>query len=439
MNEVLGRSSVNSILADGRVTSLAPAVDALLQLKRPPARVLGIGPAAAPVAALLAQLGFPASALRLDDWLSSFVEQRLNVTSLADDIRAIGARCSSFGIVVIDLAAAQPNDRSLLADLSPALEPDALVLGIVRRDASSQESDGALDAFALELESRAFSSVRRGGERTSDAGWVLARRGMDAAGTVKSRGDGEASRFARAFLKLYFEIESLAKAQAQSAAAIKNLEGQTVAQARELAVLRWEILSVMKSQPLVEQVMKLRHVIGRRIPPSLRPSQIRRALGNARGRLKSLVPPQAGRRPTDRELALQLVPPILIADSSAPAQRIAESVDPKRVISVAPGAGFPNSLPLATANEPPLRGPAPGSLAEWLIHNDGRLTSVGSVVVNAADELSLSLLRGRLKRDQSLALTETEGVPSALVAELGQATEKRTSFSRYANFAESLA
>ena len=124
--------------------------------------------------------------------------------------------------------------------------------------------------------------------------------------------------------------------------------------------------------------------------------------------------------------------PILLADDSAAALAIARTVCSRDLITVNPGAGFTNSLPVGQAGEPPLRLPAQGSLVQWLVEDQSRLRRVGSIVVEAGDEVSQALLRGRLHADQVLVLTHSTGLTSSLVAELGAPAVQEGDASYYA-------
>jgi hypothetical protein len=89
---------------------------------------------------------------------------------------------------------------------------------------------------------------------------------------------------------------------------------------------------------------------------------------------------------------------------------------------VSPGAGLTRSLLASTPDEPALRSPAPESLLQWSTENPHGLRSINTVVVDAGDDVSLGLLRGRLMQGQNLLLTRVTGMTSELAAEL-RATE----------------
>jgi len=73
---------------------------------------------------------------------------------------------------------------------------------------------------------------------------------------------------------------------------------------------------------------------------------------------------------------------------------------------------------------------------KWLIDNASDLRKFGTIVVDAADDVSLGLLRGRLGQNQTLVLTTTTdaSIVSPLVGELGEAGTRSGSTSCYSSF-----
>ncbi len=69
---------------------------------------------------------------------------------------------------------------------------------------------------------------------------------------------------------------------------------------------------------------------------------------------------------------------------------------------------------------------------KWLIEDARRLRKFGTIVVDAGDELSLGLLRGRLTGEQTLVLTGANDA-SSLIAEIGKPELKDGGLSRYAS------
>src|SRR5262249_23657551 len=94
----------------------------------------------------------------------------------------------------------------------------------------------------------------------------------------------------------------------------------------------------------------------------------------------------------------------------------------RAVVLVSAGSGPTRSLPVPQSDEPPLRSAAPGSLVTWLIEDPGELRRMNTIIVDATDELSLGLLRGRLIKGQTIVLfSAVAGHPAAdsLTTELG--------------------
>jgi hypothetical protein len=208
-------------------------------------------------------------------------------------------------------------------------------------------------------------------------------------------------------------------------AELTELRNRTLAQAKELAVMRWEIASLMRSHPMLGRVTEAKSFLKRRFPVQLdRAMRMRRAAGNLVRRLRRAPPAPATTGPETMRHPQRFSSPIIIADRSAVAERLAAIVGSGGAIRLLPGAGFPNSLPLATEGEPPLRGPAAGSLAEWLVSEGSNLRNVGTVAVDAGDEISLALLRGRMHVGQTLVLSHASGVKAPCVDGLGEPTRR---------------
>jgi Glycosyl transferase family 2 len=219
---------------------------------------------------------------------------------------------------------------------------------------------------------------------------------------------------------------------------LDKLRNQVVAQARELAVIRWELSSLMRQHPVSGRVNQVKSSIVRRFPKQAHGiRQLRRA---ARGVLASVQ-----RRPADGPrtggavdvgLSLSFRAPVLLIGDSPIARQLARSMPAADFVEVEQGAGFTMSLPVPQPNEPPLRTPAEGSFVKWLIDDINRLKKVGTIVVDAADDLSLGLLRGRLGQTQTLVLTTTTdaSIVSPLVAELGEPGRREAGHSSYTKF-----
>jgi hypothetical protein len=122
-----------------------------------------------------------------------------------------------------------------------------------------------------------------------------------------------------------------------------------------------------------------------------------------------------------------------VADRGVGAEQVEAAARRAETISLLPAAGFPNSLPMAVEGEPPLRGPARGSLVEWLASDPGKLRSIGTIAVNAGDEISLALLRGRMHAGQTLVLGQSSGATAACVSELGEPARRDAYLSIYSS------
>jgi Glycosyl transferase family 2 len=217
------------------------------------------------------------------------------------------------------------------------------------------------------------------------------------------------------------ENVQLSHSQRSESAELSRLRNDVIRQARELAVIRWELASLLQRNPVLGRVTQAKYFF---LPRFLKfvhkAGHLKRA---ARNLLGSLWRAGSGRSGLGRKPSIKyrsnVCGPILLADDSAAALAIARIVRSRDLIAVSPGAGFINSLPIAQPGEPPLRSPARGSLVQWLVEDQSRLRRVGTIVVEAGDDVSQALLRGRLHSDQGLVLTHSTGVTSSLVAELG--------------------
>lgn len=219
---------------------------------------------------------------------------------------------------------------------------------------------------------------------------------------------------------------------------LKRLRNQIVAQARELAVIRWELSSLMRQHPVTARVAQAKSSILRRFP-----KQAQKVLGVRRvarrfvTRLRakpSAVPQASG--VVDAGLSQSLRGPLLLIGDSPFVQQLAGATPAQGFVQVEQGAGFTRSLPVPQANEPPMRTPAEGSFVKWLIDNASDLKKFGTIVLDAADDLSLGLLRGRLRQTQTLVLTTTTNasIVSPLVAELGEPGTSSGGAACYSNF-----
>ena len=234
-------------------------------------------------------------------------------------------------------------------------------------------------------------------------------------------------------------IEDADPPQAQESAAERDrLRSQVVAQARELAVIRWELSSLVKQHPVSGRVTQAKYSILRRFPKyANKGRQLRRAardvLASRRRRAaESLV---AGGN-VNVGASRSFRAPILLIGDSLIARQLAVMTPARDLVLVEQGGGFTRSLPVPQAGEPPLRPPAEGSFVKWLIDDVGRLRKFGTIVVNAADDLSLGLLRGRLGQTQALvlAVTNDSSNVSPFAPELGEPHERDGGTASYTNF-----
>jgi hypothetical protein len=223
-----------------------------------------------------------------------------------------------------------------------------------------------------------------------------------------------------------------------SSSELSRLRNQIVAQARELAVIRWELSSLMRQHPVTARVVQAKSSILRRFP-----KQAQKLLGVRRVarrlvtklRTKPSTVPHAG-VDVDVGLSQSFRGPMLLIGDSTFVQQLAGATPAQDFVQVEQGAGFTRSLPVPQANEPPLRAPAEESFVKWLIDNGSHLRKFGTIVVDAADDISLGLLRGRLGQTQTLVLTTTTdaSIVSPFVGELGEPGTRSGSTSSYGNF-----
>ena len=198
-----------------------------------------------------------------------------------------------------------------------------------------------------------------------------------------------------------------------SAVELARLRNQVVAQARELAVIRWEISSLVKQHPISGRVTRVKYSVLRRFPRlASKLGQIRRNMFNVSSS-KSANPtkPHASEPAATAD---RLPGPILLIGNTHAAERIKATRKSMDFVSLDHGAGFTRSLPVQQQDEPTLRSPAAGSFFKWLAEDPSQLRDFNSIVVDVGDELSLGLLRGRLAEKQVLVLTGGQDTVSEL-------------------------
>jgi hypothetical protein len=221
---------------------------------------------------------------------------------------------------------------------------------------------------------------------------------------------------------------------------LAKLRNEVVAQARELAIIRWEISSLIRQHPVSGRVTQAKYSVLRRFPKVAH--EVGKARRAARRLLTSLrrepVVAPAPDIPLGTGPLSSLRVPILVIGDSPVAQQLLRAAATRDFMVLDHGAGFTRSFPVQQANEAPLRTPADGSFVKWLTEEARRLRSFGTIVVDAGDELSLGLLRGRLTEGQTLVLTnstDASAVSSRLAAELGKPNAQDGSISYYTNLA----
>jgi len=195
---------------------------------------------------------------------------------------------------------------------------------------------------------------------------------------------------------------------AQEMTRLRNL---TVAQARELAMMRWELTSMVRQMALAGKVHQVKHDLLRRYPgPIHKLAQLKRRIMNRLARPEPALAPQPS-RPLSRNTVL-----LLSYDEAA--DHWARARAPDDTLFLAPAAGYTRSLTVGLIDESPLRLPTADSFCKWLIDDPSRLRQVGTIVVEAGDEASLSLIKGRLVQGQTLAIFQGGESRSDLLSEL---------------------
>jgi hypothetical protein len=201
-------------------------------------------------------------------------------------------------------------------------------------------------------------------------------------------------------------------AEATDAQELTRLRNLTVAQARELAMMRWELNSMVRQMALAGRVHQVKHGLLRRFPgPIHKLAQLKR-------RVFGRVAPPAGAgaaanptRPLGRDT-------VLLLSHDEAAEQWARQKAPQDTLFLAPGTGYTRSLTVGLIEDSPLRPPTADSFCKWLIEDGSRLRKVGTIVVEAGDEVSLSLLKGRVSVGQTIVVFKGSEQRSALVDEL---------------------
>jgi Glycosyl transferase family 2 len=203
---------------------------------------------------------------------------------------------------------------------------------------------------------------------------------------------------------------------AKAAGEIERLNKQVVAQAAELAALRWELMALLKSRPVMRHVVGVKQRLKTRFPKAAhKASWLRRQIAN---RLAALRKRWTLLHRTGDNTA-RIRPPVLIIEDGATSP-FTPLIPPEQVIEVSPAGGATRSLPVPPEGESPLRKPEAGSLVQWLVEDERNLGRMGTVIADARDGLSLSLLRGRMQAGQMLGLRHLAEADSAYLRDLGK-------------------
>jgi hypothetical protein len=191
------------------------------------------------------------------------------------------------------------------------------------------------------------------------------------------------------------------------AAELASLRHQVVAQAAELATIRWNMNALLNQQRILSYAAGAKGYVKRWFPGYIeKVKQARRdvkSLFSSVRRSRAMAAADVG--DIDIASGLRLRTPVLVADDSSAGRRIAAETGSRHLIKVTPGAGWTRTLPVAPDGEPTLRLPAGGSLVDWMVTESRHLRRVGAIVIDANDDVSLGLMRGRLAAGQQLVLT----------------------------------
>jgi hypothetical protein len=221
-------------------------------------------------------------------------------------------------------------------------------------------------------------------------------------------------------------------------AELASLRHQVVAQAAELATIRWSMNALLNQQRILSYATGAKGYVKRWFPGYVeKVKQARRDVisffSSAR---RSRVIAAADVGDIDIASGLRLRTPVLVADDGSVGRRIAAEIGSYHLLKLAPAAGW-TTLPLPPDGEPTLRLPSEGSLVDWMVTNSRHLRSVGAIVIDANDDVSLGLIRGRLSAGQQLVLTHSEPTKSTVAAELGAPEFQGRDVSLYTRFPSS--
>jgi Glycosyl transferase family 2 len=219
-------------------------------------------------------------------------------------------------------------------------------------------------------------------------------------------------------------VEVRNQVNTDESAELSRLQNQVVAQARELALLRYEISALLTRDRIGGTLQAdTKRFIKFHFPNFARGAErIGVAVDNLILSWRPKTPKRALAALGDDSLWSTLRGPLLLVGDEVFRKKVADYFNGRAMVLVSAGSGPTRSLPVPQSDEPPLRAAAPGSLVTWSIENPGQLRRMNTIVVDAADELSLGLLRGRLVKGQTLVLfSAAPGHPAVglLATELG--------------------
>jgi hypothetical protein len=235
--------------------------------------------------------------------------------------------------------------------------------------------------------------------------------------------------------------ENIARGGTREAATaeLTALRHRVAVQAAELGTLRWHINALLNQQRILSYATGAKGFLKRWFPGYVeKAKQAKRDVASffsSAKRRRAMAAVDVG--DIDIASGLRLRTPVLLADGGSVGRRIAAEIGSRHLIKVAPGAGWTRTLPVAPEGEPTLRLPSGGSLVDWMVTDSRYLRHVGAIVVDANDDVSLGLVRGRLSAGQQLVLTHSEPAKSVVAAELGAPEFQGPDLSLYTRFPNS--
>ncbi len=139
----------------------------------------------------------------------------------------------------------------------------------------------------------------------------------------------------------------------ERAAELSMLRNEIVAQARELAVIRWEISSLIRQHPVSARVTQAKYSVLRRFPDyAEKISKARRALRDLLApsrRAPGMAPASAGISGAGNLGSLR--GPVLVVGDNTVAEQALRATGTQDVVVLDPGAGLTRSLPVPQADE----------------------------------------------------------------------------------------